>query len=75
MNDYQDALVAFKLAQERLKRFIEEHMEYTIDGLDFVNERGREQLDREYCVLKKELDSAGTEWALALSKTPVEARQ
>jgi hypothetical protein len=66
MDDLQRAEVRFRDAQERLKAFLEEHMEYTIDGLDFVDTRNRDRLDRELATLKEEHERAGAAWAEAL---------
>jgi hypothetical protein len=81
MEDYEcrmtleQASARFKSAQEALKAFIQEHMEFGVDGLEFIGGRNRAALDREYASLKEEHDAAGAQWAAALSKTPVEVRQ
>ncbi len=46
-------------------------MEFTIDdGLTFVSERNRAQLDRELSELRREHDEAGHLWSAALAAVP-----
>ena len=75
MMTLEQAAARFHAAQQRLKDFIQEHMEFGVSGLEFISGRNRAALDREYASLKEEHDAAGAQWAAALSKTPVEVRQ